>query len=209
MCNSAVRDRSLLAELKPDLIAFSDPVFHFGPSRYARAFRDDLLVALSDTGALALTTDLFVEPLVAHIPSIADKLIVVTITHRTGWQWPSQGRMVTRATGNVLTNLMLPVAFALADDIAIAGCDGRRTNESYFWKHNPQVQYGDSLMQTAFDAHPAFFRDRNYVDYYERHCAELEELVGTAEAAGKRVVAVTPSHIPALQARGATAPAAG
>ena len=85
----------------------------------------------------------------------------------------------------------------------IAGCDGRSPNETYFWRHNTRTQYSDELMLSAFDTHPAFFRDRDYGDYYESHCASLEDLLATAEAQGKRVVGVTPSHIPALRRRGA------
>jgi hypothetical protein len=100
---------------------------------------------------------------------------------------------------------MLPIAFALTDRVEIAGCDGRVADERYFWHHNARTQYSDELMTSAFDAHPAFFRDRDYADYYEGHCRELEELLTTGEAAGKRSMGVTPSHIPALRQRGARA----
>jgi hypothetical protein len=206
-CNSVVRDHALLAELAPNVIAFGDPVFHFGPSRYARAFRDDLLLALEMTDAVAVTTNLFVEPLVAHVPEIADRLVVLTLDVGDSWWWPTRERPSARVTGNVLTNLMLPIAFALADTVAIAGCDGRRPEEKYFWAHNNRIQYADDLMQTVFDAHPAFFRDRSYVDYYDVHCAQLDEFLTVAERAGKNVSAVTPSYIPALRHRGADLPA--
>ena len=61
-------------------------------------------------------------------------------------------------SGNVFTFLMLPVAFALVDEVDVGGCDGRATTENYFWKHNPAIQYSDDLMRDAFAAHPAFFR---------------------------------------------------
>jgi len=103
---------------------------------------------------------------------------------------------------------MLPVAFALADHVEVAGCDGRQSTEKYFWQHSPVTQYDDDTMRTVFDAHPAFFRHRSYADYYDRHCSQTEELITLGEAAGISVRGVTPSWIPALARRGAHTPLA-
>ena len=205
-CNSVVRDLELLRALRPDVICFMDPVFHYGPSRYSAAFRRDLLRAVEETDALLVTYELWAGLLLAHHPELVDRLIILRmLKHAQAWHWPAPDRMTVRITGNVLTNAMLPIAFALTDRVEIAGCDGRVADERYFWHHNAKTQYSDELMTSAFDAHPAFFRDRDYADYYEGHCRELEELLATGEAAGKRCVAVTPSHIPALRRRGARA----
>jgi hypothetical protein len=202
-CNSAVRDHELLQELKPDVIAFSDRVFHFGPSRYAAAFRRDLRHAYEATDALIVTSRLWARPLLAHMPELAPRVVAIDHRQDVGWRWPTDGDVTVKSTGNVLTNLMLPVAFALADRIEVAGCDGRNPDENYFWKHNAKTQYTDDLMQAAFEAHPAFFADRDYGDYYDDHIAQLEELLATGERAQKTSIGVTPSHIPALLKRGA------
>lgn len=202
-CNSAVRDARLLADLSPDAIAFSDRVFHFGPSRYAGEFRRDLLRAAEKTDALFLTTDLWVWPLLARHPELADRFVVLPAALGGPWAWPAPGRAAVRSTGNILTILMLPAALALADRVTLAGCDGRKPDEGYFWQHNKQTQYSDELMQTAFAAHPAFFRDVSYDGYYGRHVQELDDLLTAAEAAGKTIDCQTPSHIPALLRRGA------
>jgi hypothetical protein len=206
-CNSAVRDIDLLRALKPNVICFMDPFFHYGPSRYAAAFRRDLLRAVDETDALLVTFESWAGLLLAHHPELVDRLVILNVlpASTAGWHWPTRDRMTVRTTGNVLTNAMLPMAFALADRVEIAGCDGRTPDERYFWKHNTRTQYDDELMTTVFSAHPAFFRDRSYADYYERHCQHLEELLTAAEANGRRVVGVTPSHIPALRRRGAAA----
>lgn len=206
VCNSAVRDLDLLRSLSPDVICFVDPVFHFGPSRYAAAFRRDLLRAVSETDALLVTFDLWAGLLLAHHPELAERLIVLRpLKGKPAWQWPTPDGMTVRMTGNVLTDAMLPIAFALCDRVEIAGCDGRDPNDNYFWRHNTRTQYSDELMTSAFDAHPAFFRDRDYADYYEGHCRQLEEMLAAGEAAGKHSIGVTPSHIPALRRRGAPA----
>jgi hypothetical protein len=202
-CNSAVRDQQLLDWLRPDVIAFGDPVFHYGPSRYAAAFRRDLLRAAEQTDALLVTTDGWVNPLLNHHPDLMDRLAVLALSKEVPWRAPTLEQPAVRNTGNVLTNLMLPCALALADEITIAGCDGRKPEERYYWRHNRRTQYSDELMRSAFEAHPAFFRDVSYEDYYDRHIEELEEFLSTTEAAGKRFSCLTASHIPALLRRGA------
>jgi hypothetical protein len=202
VCNSVVRNQDLLRKLAPDVIAFSDPVFHCGPSRYAAGFREDLRRALDETDAVLLTGDHWIGPVLVNCPDIADRIAVLRFSDNAPWRWPTADDFSVRTTSNVLTLLMLPAAFALADRIEIAGCDGRQPQERYFWKHNAGTQYSDELMQSVFAAHPAFFRDRDYEDYYEQHCVELEELIATGEASGKSVVSVTPSYIPALATRG-------
>ena len=202
-CNSAVRNTELLAKLVPQLIGFTDPIFHCGPSRYAAQFRADLERALDQTGAIPISGEHWVNPVLTHHPRIAERIAVVRLDDSPSapFRWPTRDDFSVRTTSNVLTLLMLPAALALADSVEVAGCDGRKPGENYFWKHNPAVQYDDELMQTVFTAHPGFFRERDYALSFTDHGDELQRLIATGEAAGKNVVSVTPSYIPALAAR--------
>lgn len=205
-CNSAVRDLDRIREFRPTIIACTDPVFHFGPSRYSAQFRRDLIRAVEETDAYVLSGHDFAGPLPGMAPELADRLIVLPTQQGGPWRWPTARNPTVRLATSVLTNLMLPVAMMLADRIEIAGADGRQPSENYFWKHNPALQYSGELMETVFDAHPAFFRDRDYGDYYDQHCADIEALIRLAEGASKTVVGAAPSWIPALRARGAPEP---
>lgn len=207
-CNSAVRDLDRIRAYKPQIIACTDPVFHFGPSRYASAFRKDLVRAVEEVDAYVLACDDFVAPLLGLEPSLAERLIVIPSQLTGPWRWPTDRNPTVRLGTSVLTNLMLPIAMMLADRVSIAGADGRQPTEKYFWSHNPQLQYSDEMMQTVFDSHPAFFRDRDYADYYELHCAQIEEIMQVGEAAGKTFQGAAPSWIPAMRKRGAPEPVA-
>jgi hypothetical protein len=206
-CNSAVRDIDRIKELDPSIIACTDPVFHFGPSRYAAEFRRDLLRAVDEVDAVVLAGHDCAPHLLGLMPSLADRLVVMPTQLGGPWRIPNDRNPTVRVGQSVLVNLMLPVAMMLCDEVAIAGADGRRPEETYFWKHNQQLQYSDELMQTAFDAHPAFFRDRDYADYYDIYCDQLEELMTTGESSGKTITAAAASWIPALRKRGAPEPA--
>jgi hypothetical protein len=203
-CNSAIRDRERLSAFRPDLIAFTDPVFHFGPSRYAAQFRSDLLSALEYCDPLLLCGAEWVAPLLNLLPQLSERLVAIPRRAGGAWRWPTDRDPTTRPTESVLTNLLLPIAFMLTDHVEVAGVDGRQPTETYFWTHG--LQYSDDLMKSAFETHPAFFRDRDFEDHYVRYCEQIEALICAGEAAGKTVEAAAPSWIPAFRSRGADEP---
>jgi hypothetical protein len=206
-CNSAVRDRDLIRRFRPNIICFTDPVFHFGPSRYAAEFRRDAVRAAEDVDALIVCGHRFAGALLDLEPALHRRLVVIPQQDGGPWRWPTDRNPTVRQGGNVMTTLMLPTAFLLADRVKIAGADGRQPTERYFWRHNPQLQYSDEMMKTVFDSHPSFFRYIDYRDYYDEYCRSLEDLIQVGEQAGKLVSGVTPSWIPALRRRGAPEPA--
>lgn len=204
-CNSAVRDPDWIKLWNPQLIVFGDPVFHFGPSRYAAAFRDDLRKAVDIADSyLAIPGD-YLPLLERHMPDLGDRVIGVEAVRTGSFLTPSLSRLAVARTANILTYLMLPFAAALGMEIAVAGCDGRDRGEDYFWRHNKEGQYSDELMQSAQQAHPAFFHDRDYARYYDEHCELLATQIAAIEEQGKRVTSVTTSHIPALRDRSSLA----
>jgi len=200
-CNSVVSNRQWLAAARPTVLAFGDPVFHFGPSRYAAQFRSDLRRAAAETDAVFVIPERYAPLVERNLPEVATRMIAVRHARDGSLLGLQPDHLVVPQTANVLTLLMLPVALSLGSDVTIAGCDGRRPAERYFWQHNTEVQYGDELMKTAFDAHPSFFRDRDYVAYYETHCRQLEMMLSAAEESGARFRSLTPSEIPALRVR--------
>jgi hypothetical protein len=202
-CNSAVRNRELLERYRPQILCFGDPVFHCGPSIYAATFRRDMLDAVRDYDLLVVTTSDWATLLLANEPELVERMIVLRSDPGVPYRLPNTVDLRVRRTMNILTIAMLPVAGALADVIEIAGCDGRKPDEDYFWQHNRQVQYTDELMRTAFDAHPSFFRDVSYGGHYGLHAEHLEEICAFLEGLGKQIRPVTPSWIPALSRRGA------
>jgi hypothetical protein len=202
-CNSAVRNDDLLSRFRPQVLCFADPVFHFGPSRYAATFRADMLRAVETHDLHVVTSSYYAMLLLANHPEIVERTTVLDIDPKTPYRLLTETSSTVRRTLNILTQAMLPVAGSLARTIQIAGCDGRNPNEDYFWQHNQQVQYADDMMQSAFSTHPAFFRDVAYGGHYTLHCQQLEELCTYLEAQGRTIAPVTPSWIPALHDRGA------
>ena len=199
VCNSIVKNRELLKQLKPAVICFADPVFHFSPSEYAATFRDDLIEMIEKYDTFIFTRQDMIGLLLRHYPQLQNRLIGVD-GKSTYWRTPTPGCLNVHITANILTFLMIPAALTLSKRVLLAGNDGRKPEENYFWKHNPTTQY-EGLMQTAFNTHPSFFRDRSYKKYYATHCKLLEQQLSTFEKNGAEFINITKSHIPALNRR--------
>ena len=201
ICNSIVRDDDLLEHLHPDVLTFADPVFHFGPSEYAVQFREDAVRAIREHDLVAVVPERYRELLVGHYPDLADHVVGIRSVYDDTFRFPTAADLEVMGTANIMTKFMLPVASALTDRVRIVGADGRKEDESYFWEHSDVGQYDDDLMNTAFETHPAFFRDRVYTDYYEQHVETLTEMIEAGESTGVTYESITPSYIPCLDHR--------
>ena len=200
VCNSIIKDRDLMNHIKPDLLVFADPVFHFGPSKYAYKFREMMVEAVTDFDMLIAVPESYMPLLVSHFPQLNERIIGVKLLNSAQFMFPSEDCIAVKGTANILTLLMLPFASALSNCIILLGSDGRQKNENYFWKHNEKVQFND-LMETVFNTHPSFFRDRVYTDYYETHCNLMEDFMDYGESCGLKYFSLTDSYIPALKKR--------
>jgi hypothetical protein len=199
ICNSIVKNKQFIDFIGgPDLLAFNDPVFHFSPCEYSSTFRETMLDVVEKYDCYIVCNEGKIPILLNHFPQLADKVIGLQTVNNL--VIPSPEKPFHNGTGNVYTNFMLPMATAAADEIITIGADGRKPEENYFWKHSSSVQF-DSLMQSAFETHPAFFRDRDYEDYYFHHCQNVEQLMSFGEEKGKQYSSLTPSYIPALKER--------
>lgn len=194
-----MKNEDFLQHIKgPDLLVFADPVFHFSPCEYAAMFRDDALKVVQKYKCFVMVPDFTVPLMLAHYPELQEYLIGMHT--KNDFNIPNLEKYYVKGSSNILTLYMIPVASSISQNIFIIGADGRKPDENYFWKHSSSAQYSN-LMQTAFDTHPSFFRDRVYTDYYDRHCKFLDKLLQYGESKGKKYISLTPSYIPALEKR--------
>ena len=200
VCNSIVKDEEFLDFIGgPDILTFADPVFHFSPNKYSSEFRKDVRRLIRKYETYIFVPESTVPLLLSHIPEAEKYLIGVNCTKKIVFPSVSSG-VASKATGNILTFLMLPIASSFSKSVHIIGADGRGKSEKYFWRHNPKSQYGDK-MNSVFEYHPSFFRDYDYSDYYRKHCKLLEKMIVYGERLGIKYLSLTKSHIPALKSR--------
>ena len=200
ICNSTVKNDDFLEYIGgPDILTFADPVFHFSPSEYSAVFRDEVVKVYKKYKPYILVPFNTVGLLLAHYPELKDRIVGIKSLNGE-FNFPSPEKLWIKGSANILTLYMLPFASALSNEISIIGADGRDPDEKYFWKHSSSAQF-DDLMQTVFETHPSFFRDRDYKDYYKEHCDFLNDLVEYGESKGKKYNSLTSSYIPALKIR--------
>lgn len=201
VCNSIVKNRTLLEHIKPHIIVAGDPLFHFGCSEYAEKFRTDLTEAINKYDCEFFYPFFYSTLFESHYPELTARSYPIPQKLMDKFNLDLSNGFVVKGTDNILTLLMLPLAATLANEIYILGTDGRNPDENYFWKHNPQSQYNDDLMNGVKACHPGFFDHVVYEDYYEQHCDNLEQLLAEGEALDKKVYSMTNTFIPALLKR--------
>lgn len=201
ICNSTVKNKDFLNYIgKPDVLVFADPVFHFGPSEYSAEFRDYVLETMEAYPDLMVCVPRKAKPLLlAHYPILKGRLVGIDVCSE--YHFPTSENLSVKGSSNILTLYMLPIASSFAEKIYLVGADGREKGENYFWKHSKTAQLGNQ-MNSAFSVHPSFFRDRDYVDYYDEHCQFLEDLIVFGEGQNqKKYFSLTKSFIPSLSKR--------
>lgn len=201
-CNSMVLSDEVLNRTRPNVLCFGDPVFHFGFSDQAKAFRNGLLAYVEQADPwifMPLDFGGWVDELTRE----NERVVPLNMKRRGPFNVPTEENVYLRRTGNVMTEIMVPVAASVGSEISIFGCDGRPPSADGFWSYGKGV-HDDRSYDTAVSAHPSFFRDRRYLRYYNEHCHNLERLLAQLEGQGHSIVNRSPSEIPALSARSET-----
>lgn len=200
VCNTVVLDDELMAHVDPDIVTFADPIFHFGPSTYAHEFQRALERQARRHDFTIVTIERYASLLADRMPQLADRIVGVRQGNH-GWRQNLDllHELAVRPYPNILTMLMLPLATTFSRDIQMIGFDGRRPDETYFWRHGATVQLHREL-EDIKSVHPGFF-DLDYTDYYTEHVNALELLLRRVEQRGITVSPSTPSFMAPLRRR--------
>lgn len=200
ICNSIVKNDEFLEFIGgADILAFADPVFHFGASKYAESFRSCVYDVVRKYKCFVFVPIKALPLILNRAEDLSDFFIGIDYENKN-YNFPDESNLFVKDNGNILTNLLIPLGSSLSESVSVFGADGRNKNEKYFWTHSKTAQFND-LMSSAFDTHPSFFRDRDYADYYDQHCKTVKEIFEYGEKRGKVYYSLTPSFIPALHER--------
>ena len=200
ICNSTIFDEELLTYIKPRIMTFGDPIFHFGISQYAATFRERLVEVLKRHKFHICIPFNYYRLFTYHFPQFKDITIGIPFDYKKPINFDLNQDFYLNPYKNILTMLMLPLAATFSKEIHMIGADGRKKSESeYFWSFNPRTQINDK-MSNIREAHPAFF-DIDYNEYYEEHIDTLADFLVRGEEAGKTFHMMTPSYIPCLRRR--------
>lgn len=202
-CNSWVRHPEAMTRMGAKIITAGDPIFHAGPSEYAREFRADATAWLrADPEHLLVTVSRDIGVYLAEFPvDVHDQITAVAFEPRLDPETfvPIESGRV-QPFPNVLTLLMLPLAQLLRPaEVHLYGFDGGAQGAEEYWKYAAEANYSPELQQTVRDWHPEFFR-LDYDEYRDAHSDHVALWLRHLADSGITARAGAPSNIPAIDA---------
>ncbi len=205
ICNSVVKDQEFLDKFPPRYIIFADPGFHAGPSRYVEEFHKSLIQTIEKFDSFVITVKRDAHIIYEYIPKKYHKNFLfipyVKTNKKTMLNFNLTKKYFVAGTNNILTLLMLPVAFHLYENIFFAGFDGNPDkNKNYYWKHNSSLQFV-SEMNSMEKAHTYYFNKNktDYDIYYDIHIKNLKNWFNLRNLGTHKLYNLTTSNIELFQ----------
>lgn len=205
VCNSIIKDQKFLENFPPNYLVFGDPSFHSGPSNYVEEFQKSLIQTIDKFNPHVITVKRDAHIIHEYIPrKYHDNFIFipyVKTNKKTKQNYNLLKEFYVAGTNNILTLLMLPVAFCLYKNIYFAGFDGNPNKEKdYYWKHNNSFQY-NSKMSTIETTHPFIFNKKQIdYDWYSKiHTNNLFEWFDENNLNNHNLYNLTNSHLKPFQ----------
>ena len=197
ICNTIIKNRAFTARLDPQILVAADAHFHFSYHRYSARFLGDLVAFLQGSGATFYTFDKFAAFLRRRVPEIAERVCGIPAGRKTyGFDFDQDFRLFPG--DSVLNMFLLPLGSFLGQEVVLNGFTGRAPSDSFFWSHSELHQYAE-LMEDVRQAHPAFFRNRDYGQYANAVDDDIKLRVNAAREAGKGMRSATTSFYSAFQ----------
>lgn len=204
VCNTIVRDQKLWHHIDPHVIVAGDGLYHFGVTDFARSFRKDLALRLSESPhTIFIYPGMFDVLVHREFSHCRDRLVPVPTGQSIALHKTLAADFELPNLGNVLNLLLLPVACSVRKDIGLWGFDGRAPADKLFWSNSGKHSYPE-LMDTLRTASPAFYDvmvPKDDPEKYVRsvHGDVLAHALKVAEADGYRFEMLHDTWTSALQ----------
>lgn len=176
ICNSLVISNRICQLDNIKYIVFGDPIFHSGPSKYAGIFRHTLNRNYKNKDVKIFTPSRdYLLYKYYYSENILNKFYFFGI-NQNYFNFALNEKFEVKATQNILTLAMLPIAINNYKHIYFAGFDGNSSkNKKYYWKHSEKYQFKSELDDIK-NIHPGFFQV-DFNDYNKTHNDVLNEIL--------------------------------
>jgi hypothetical protein len=205
VCNTIIRDADLMYHLDPDILVAGDALYHFSETEHACAFRRDLKARMRETNLTFCYPDLFAPFIRKEFAEFRDRCIGIPYGKACDLTRDLTKEFTLPKVGNILGQMLLPLACTLAKEVAMLGFDGRKPTDKLFWQNSEGHSY-PTLIDKMTKEYPAFYDEYvpksdpfSYVSAY--HGDVLDAIMSKAEEAGWQFVMLSPSTSPALAKR--------
>lgn len=199
VCNTMIKNTSLMAHIKPQFLVAADAIYHFGISRYACQFRKDLESFLNTHRCIFLVPEHYYPNFIFHSRNLESVTVPVPYTTQQ-INLSMKESFEVKSLHNVLNQLLLPLGSSLCDNIYFLGFDGRKQTDRHFWKSTESVNYED-LKPYLQKSHPGFFQGINYEAYADMQSEIANTIMTIGEKIGKNYYSLNESTNKALLKR--------
>jgi hypothetical protein len=203
VCNTIVCDKHLFNLIAPHVIVAGDALYHFGDSEHACRFRRDLLDRMRLSDSLFLYPEMFQARVHAEFGDVIGRCFPLGAGSEVDFTIPVDESAALPAIGNVLGYMLLPVACSLSTDVSMLGFDGRRPDDTNFWRNAPRISFPELIAEMRQE-YPAFYENfvpaadpNRYVNTV--HGDELSSALQFAQLRGWSFTMLSPSTSPALR----------
>jgi len=204
VCNTIVRDQNIWNHINPHFIVAGDAIYHFGHTKFAKKFREDLSKRLQENNTMFVYPSVFHNVVKRDFSHLKNKLIPVPLgEHQYFNNLTNYFKLPD--LGNVLNLLLLPLACTLSKNIFMWGFDGRAPDDKLFWSYSKKHFYDEYFIELQ-EAHPAFYKYHVPKDNPEKYVKSvhgdiLDSNMNYAENRGWQFNMMHTSWTPALQKR--------
>lgn len=154
--NTIVKDSKLWAHINPHIIVAGDALYHFGHTEFPIFFRRDLKARLENSDAVFVYPAIFDSLVQMEFSVLKNRLIPIPYFNGENSIVNLKSNYALPRLGNVLNQLLLPVATTFSREIYFWGFDGRSPSDMLFWKNSDAHFYAEHVNKLKL-AHPAFF----------------------------------------------------
>lgn len=155
--NTIVKDSRLWMHIKPNIIVAGDALYHFGHTEFAICFRRDLKLRLAESDIVFVYPAIFDVLVQREFYMFKDRLIPIPTGKKLKPIINLKKDYGLPQLGNVLNQLLLPLASTFSREIYFWGFDGRSADAKLFWQ-NSKDHFYEEHVESLKVAHPAFFK---------------------------------------------------
>tara|TARA_B110000444_G_scaffold49433_1_gene45340 strand:- start:67 stop:1143 length:1077 start_codon:yes stop_codon:yes gene_type:complete len=176
-CNSAINNKKIF-ESKLLVLAFSDPLFHFGINKQAFEYRKKLVEELAGQEGVFIIVPIEGIPLLRKIK--INKNLPIIGLDSTYFQKATlrikNNRILTKNSHNVFTQYLLPISTLnnKTKNIGAVTFNSKNAYEEKLWSHDAKIKKTSNY---NFAYEESFFGDRDFKKYYKFHDKQLNTLL--------------------------------
>lgn len=197
--NQTVRDLELMRHISPHFITACDHAYHYGCSKLADYFRNDLYTYLMNNNVYFLLPIDVLPLFEAHYPELADKIIGVPYTS-SEFNIDLLAKYAVRGSVGILHEMLIPVGCTIADEVLLLGFDGKSPNDNSdrVWTYAKNVDYPQDIIETIHGSRPGYYTGEtgSFENLFE---SELYTLISKVKNSGKQVISIEKSYHKPLQ----------